>query len=285
MPDGSPVSGINVPGISTPSGPMLDPTTGMPATEGEGLVKGLVIAAAVVGVGLLAWKFLKGRGSGAKETQQVLGMAMGNEGAAGIDGLKKLLGAIKPGSVGADDLVQVQQALAMSQLAGGGALAAGGLGDDLGRLAVRSQGAAGAYGYLMGLGPVDGFIMQATAGSVAANQPFETIARLMLENQKVGIARQAVMNGGGLADLALANVAGANLTGAVGGAAAGAGKLTSARQLLEACSGRWADPDDRRTATCTRARMPPWHRTPTTRSRPARCDFPRGCASRRSSSA
>ena len=54
MPDGGRVDGINVPGITQP---LIGPQQG----SGEGIIKGVVIAAAVAGVGLLAWKFFQGR--------------------------------------------------------------------------------------------------------------------------------------------------------------------------------------------------------------------------------
>ena len=54
--DGTPVSGVTVPGASST---MLDPTTGKPT--GGGMMTAVLGAAAVVGVGLVAWKMKSGR--------------------------------------------------------------------------------------------------------------------------------------------------------------------------------------------------------------------------------
>jgi hypothetical protein len=230
MPDGSRVDGINVPGITTPLIGGAPGTPQGPVSEGEGLIKGLVIAAAVVGVGLLAWKFMKGRGGG-KETEQAAGMIMGGGAGGqggGIGNLTALVDKLKGSGLKGDDLKDMQRALQLNTLAGGGAMVA----NDAATAALNGQRSAAMFAVMNDLGPVDGHFMQALAGSVASNTPIETVARIMHQGRMDNIAEHAVRNGGGLADLALANITGLQLAGTAAQGADDATKLLGLRQHL-----------------------------------------------------
>jgi hypothetical protein len=203
LPDGSTVSGVNVPGLSTP---VLDPTTGTP--QGEGLVKGLVIAGVVAGVGLLAWKFLKGRGAGgAKEASEAV---KGLAGGGGAD-LAQLAG--KLGGEGDDAL----RALTAASALGGGGVAAG-AGTALG-----AQTLATLDSISRGHGAANGFLNSVGSSAVAFNLPFKDAAELALAERGMGVLEQLARNGGTVADLAAARV----LTAQAGGVAAAGGAAAS----------------------------------------------------------
>lgn len=237
LPDGSPVSGINIPGVSTPitTGPVLDPTTGMPqASRGEGLVKGLVFTAAAIGVGLLGWKFLKGRGA-AKAAQEaakvVSGGGAGGSGAAALkDTATSALGRFDMSKIFSPRGASEAGDLAIDLIKGRGGAA--GLIGDVATNAAAGQQAASIFAHANKLGPVDGFMMQVTASAAAANISVGKTAELMLANRQMGVLERAVMNGGGLADLALANVSGLQLGGLASTAGLDASKLAGLRSAL-----------------------------------------------------
>jgi hypothetical protein len=225
------VSGINVPGVTTPitTGPMLDPTTGAPqASEGEGLIKGLVLAAAAVGVGLLAWKFVKGRGA-AKEVVDVTNLVNEASTGGGQQALSKLFERIGSGSIKGKELTELLKNPQFQLLASGHGL---GMATDIASTAASSQLGASLFAHANKLGPVDGFVMQATASAAAANISVDKAAQLMLANRQWGVVERAVVNGGGLADLALANITGLQLAGSASNAAAGATKLAGLQSML-----------------------------------------------------
>jgi hypothetical protein len=225
MQDGSPVSGITIPGVSTPisSGPFLDPTTGRPSTEGDGLVKGLAVAAAAVGVGLLAWKFAKGRGGG-KDTEQVARLlAGGADNVGGHEGLRTLVSAIQGGRIAPANLAQAQQVMSLQAVAGGGA---GGLG------AGGVSAAATLESIMRGHGAANGFINSTGASAVAFNMSMPQAIDAALADRAMGVLEQMARNGGTVADLAAARVLTTQLTGAAQGGAQAATQLGGLRQAL-----------------------------------------------------
>jgi hypothetical protein len=226
MQDGSPVSGITIPGVSTPisSGPILDPTTGRP-TEGDGLIKGLVFAAAAVGVGLLAWKFMKGR-SGANETAQVARLVTGgaDNAVGGQEGLRTLLSAIQGGKVDPGKLAQAQQVMSLQAVAGGGIGGIGGAGGV--------SAAATLESIMRGHGAANGFINSTGASAVAFNMSMPQAIDAALADRAMGVLEQMARNGGTVADLAAARVLTTQLTGAAQGGAQAATQLGGLRQAL-----------------------------------------------------
>jgi hypothetical protein len=235
LPDGSPVSGIQIPGVSTPvtAGPLLDPTTGSPQapSEGEGLLKGAVILGAIAGVGYLAYRFLKGRGGGGggagevgDATRKLLGG--GGEGlagaAAGLDDLISRVGS--KGASGAADLADLRKITSLTTILGGGVGGVGGTG------AVHT--AATLDSVLRGQGVANGFLNSIGASAAALNMPVRDAAELALSERVVGVLEQLARNGGTVADLAAARALTAQLGGAVGQAAGSASQLSGLRQTL-----------------------------------------------------
>jgi hypothetical protein len=230
MPDGSRVDGVNVPGVT-------QPLVGPQQSSGEGLIKGLVIAAAAVGVGLLAWKFIKNRNA-AKDAAQLLtnpdqakGLAAlaGGEGANGAAGLQKLVEVLKGGGSalgqsGDEAGEAAQRLLQMQAVVGGGANTAG------------SRTAATLDAILRGFGPADGFAHQAGITAAIHNRPYDKVANLMLADRGMGVLEQLAKNGGTIADLAAARALTAQLAGAAG-QAANAGATTQLAGLRQALAG------------------------------------------------
>lgn len=222
MPDGSPVSGVNVPGLTTP----LLGSGGAPpqaAGEGEGLVKGLVLAAAAVGVGLLAWKVVKG-GGGSKDAEQLRALTQ-NGGAAGADGLEKLVAMVSSKGDKVDDLASLQRTLSMQSVVGGGS---GLLGGGAGGVAT----AASLESIMRGHGAANGFINSAGASAVAFNMSMPQALEAALADRAMGVMEQLARNGGTIADLAAARVLTTQLTGGAAQAGQAATKLASLQQTL-----------------------------------------------------
>jgi hypothetical protein len=226
MPDGSRVDGINVPGITTP---LIGGAPGTPrgsVSEGEGLIKGLVIAAAVVGAGLLAWKFMKGRGAG-KETEQAAGLIMGG-GAGGQGGglgnLTALVDKLKGSGLRGDELLDVQRTLSLQTVAGGGI---GGLGSAGG-----AATAATIESIFRGQGAANGFINSAGASAVAFNMSMPSAIEAALADRAMGVLEQLARNGGTVADLAAARVLTTQLSGVTAAGGQAATQLAGLRQSL-----------------------------------------------------
>lgn len=202
MADGSPVSGINVPGLSTP---LLNPTTGAPqAGGGEGLVKGLVVAAAVVGVGLIGWKVFKGKkpeGLAAGEAfANILDKpALGVVGASGVvagggplSGLsKRFVGS----GVDGNNLDMVLRGATLDVL---GSHAGGGL--------AATSSAATAYGVLHGLAPGEGYVQSISAAAKFAGIGETMAHRMSMDSRWMGVLETSARNGGTLGDMAAAGI-------------------------------------------------------------------------------
>ena len=231
--DGSPVSGVAIPGVSTPitTQPMLDPTTGMP-TDG-GMVKGLAIAAAVVGVGLLAWKFMKGKGGGdtAKEAQQIMGMASGGatgaSGAGAMEQLAKMGELFKSGKIDATELASAQRMLSLQTMVGGGSL----VGDVAANAANTAKAATMDTMFRFG-SAADGFVMSNVHASVLGNVPFKDAVEASLAHRGMGVLERLAANGGTVADLAASRVLTTQLAGAGAAAGSSATQLQGLRQAL-----------------------------------------------------
>ncbi len=191
MPDGGRVDGINVPGIT-------QPLVGPQQSSGEALVKGLVFTAAAVGVGLLAWKFIKNRNV-AKEAVQIIGstdQAQGllagvaaGEGTAGANGVRRLLEAVKGGGGAAlggqaDEAgLAAQKLLAMQAMVGGGVDSAG------------SNLAASLDLFNRNLGVVDGYAAKIGNAALAYNQPYMRMASVVKQGEMIGVLKQATQSG------------------------------------------------------------------------------------------
>ncbi|MCB0879470.1 MAG: hypothetical protein KDC46_10905, partial [Thermoleophilia bacterium] len=199
MPDGSPVSGVNVPGLSTPTGPVLDPTTGMPSTSGgaEGLIKGLVWAGVAVGIGLIGWKLFKGKGSSKATEDAINGIRnlTGNGGAgwgAGevgnhLDDLAKL---VSSGKAKPEELAAAYRTLQLSQFAAGG-----GLVSDIASTSANTVRAATLDSIARGFGPADGSVMSIVHSSILGNVPFKDAAEFSLASRGMGVLEKAVATG------------------------------------------------------------------------------------------
>ncbi len=229
LPDGSPVSGVAIPGVSTPisSGPMLDPTTGMP--NGSGLMTGLAIAGVVAGIGLIAWKVMKGRGGGdaAKEAQQIMGLAGGGAGGVGggagaMEQLGKLGELFTSGKIDATELASAQRMLSLQTMVGGGLV-----GDVAANAANTAKAATMDSMFRFG-SAADGFVMSNVHASVLGNVPFNQAVEASLAHRGMGVLERLAANGGTVADLAAARV----LTTQLGAAGAEAGKSASQLQGL-----------------------------------------------------
>jgi hypothetical protein len=231
-PDGGRVDGINVPGVTTP-------LVGPQQSSGEGLIKGIVIAAAVAGVGLLAWKFMKGRNA-AKDAVGLLGASdpaakglvanlAGGEGAAGRQGLMNLLEVVKDGAKSgggwfgkADDAGTAAQRLLSMQAIVGGGTGSGGWAT-----------AAALESVQHGLGVSNGFIDAAGNSALKYNMSMPLAIEAALADRGMGVLEQLARNGGGVADLAAARALTTQLAGTAGGAGgAAAHQLAGLRQAL-----------------------------------------------------
>lgn len=224
LPDGSTVSGINVPGLSTP---LLAPS-GAPATDGNGLVKGIVLAAAAVGVGVLGWKLLGSKGSKdpAKLAAQAFSAgAVGEAAAAGggaLGSLQHMGRQLMEAGAGVKNVDLVNRGAILTTL---GSSAAGTTG--------ATSAAATAYGVLHGLAPGDGYVQSISAAAKFAGIS-ETLAhRMSSDNRWLGVLEKLAGNGGTLGDAATAGVLSSQaLRGAGESAAAGSTQLAGLRQMF-----------------------------------------------------
>jgi len=199
MPDGSPVSGIQAPGLSSP---LLDPTTGGPADQGGGLFGGfggLIAAAGVVGVGLLGWKFMKNR-SAATEVASSLSGAMAAGGGEAAGGGSSVLTAFeelgKKIAGGGDDaaraLESARTGTSLAMAAEGGTAAA--------------QTAATMDAILAGRGVSNGFIESAGVAAGSFGMKMETALQAAATDRYLGVLELATKTGQ-LGDFAAAHVA------------------------------------------------------------------------------
>ncbi|MCW2974524.1 MAG: hypothetical protein JWN72_2797 [Thermoleophilia bacterium] len=201
----------SIPGITTP---LLDPGATPVATtagEGEGIVKALVIGAVVVGVGLLAWHFFKGKGAkgGGDAAEAVEHLMNGNGGVAGLAGkARNAFGITIGGGKGGG---AVLSGMAGGQLSAEGALArnaqallvdAAKAGDPL---AVRNamtlshlniggtiggatqEFAATAHAVMSGLGPGDNTILKMAYSAAATGQPIEKLFQFHLAEKALDV--------------------------------------------------------------------------------------------------
>ncbi|MEO6867596.1 MAG: hypothetical protein ABI200_06205 [Gaiellales bacterium] len=152
--DGSTVSGINIPGVSTP----MIASTGQPAaSEAESLIKGIVITAAAVGVGLLTWKFVKNRKAVADVAKSVAQPAVsGGGGAESVNLLGKLRAFGSSAASRAPDAATVGKQLTLDAFAAGG-----------------SSAAATVDSIAKGLGPANGYINSAGLSATAFDIPIK----------------------------------------------------------------------------------------------------------------
>ena len=222
LPDGSRVDGINVPGVTQP---LVSPQ----ANAGEGIVKGIVIAAAVVGVGLLAWKFMKGRNA-AKDAANLLnvGPTHGMPGAGGPNALQAAIEAAAGGGAAGGggwfnglkaDSIDTQRRLLMHAVAGPGAGSGGAL------TAATLDGVARNMGVLDGAGAVIGNTQ------IAYNMPLKIAADIHFKSRALDIAELAVKMGQGPEWLAATTLM-ANYGQAAAGGAAKATQLAGLQQAF-----------------------------------------------------
>ncbi len=231
MPDGGRVDGINVPGVT-------QPLVGPQQSSGEGLINGIVIAAAVAGVGLLAWKFMKGRNA-AKDAAQLIGTsdqakgllagAAAGEGTGGAQGLRNLIEVMKGGSEAGAGLFgkgdeagkAAQRLLSMQAIVGGGTGSGG------------WATAASLESVQRGLGVSNGFIDAAGNSALKYNMSMPLAIEAALADRGMGVLEQLARNGGGVADLAAARALTTQLAGTAGAAGgAAANQLAGLRQAL-----------------------------------------------------
>lgn len=221
--DGGRVDGINVPGVTAP-------LVGPEQSSGEGLVKGIVIAAAAIGVGLLAWKFIKNRnpandaakllGSADEAKGLIAGVAAG-EGNAGTQGLRNLVDAIGGGGGAGrwlgktDDAgAAAQKLLGYQAVVGGGANTAG------------TSTAATLDAISRGFGPANGWAHSIGITSAMHNQPFQQVAAVAERGEMLSIFKEAVRTnqlGEFVAGLGLLSQQSQQAAAAAGGVAKNAG--------------------------------------------------------------
>ena len=228
-PDGGRVDGINVPGVTTP-------LVGPQQSSGEGLIKGIVIAAAVAGVGLLAWQFMKGRNA-AKDAVQLIetsdqakGLLAGIGDNGGGQGLRNLVDAMKGGGGSAaggwfgsnadEGGKAAQRLLSRQAIVGGGTGSAG------------WATAAALESAQTGMGVGNGFINAAGNSALQYNISMPLAIEAALADRGMGVLEMLARNGGGVADLAAARALTTQLAGAAGGASGAANQLAGLRQAL-----------------------------------------------------
>lgn len=221
MPDGTPASGINVPGLSTP---LLDPATGAPQGDG-GMVKMLLFGAAAIGIGLLGWKFMKNRNAQEPMKLAVQGFAGGAEGAAlggGLNSFEALGRQLMGAGVDAKDFSLVQRGLTLTAMGGGGAAGA------------SAANAATAFGVVHGLAPGTGSVMANHAAARFAGISDTLAHKIAMDNRWADVLEQLARNGGTLGDAATAGVLASQAMGTQAASAASAGgtHLAGLRQLL-----------------------------------------------------
>lgn len=237
MPDGSPVSGINVPGLSTP---MLDPTTGQPQSTGSWLMPALMVGAAAIG-GFFLWRQFKNRnaatdvarqgiqalaGGGADDAAKLAAAGVGGANKAGM--IEHMGRQLMTAGVEAKDMGLVQRGMSLGVF-GGGATGGG------------SAAAATAESIMNGMGAANGFINSAGISALHFDMPMGQAINAALADRYMGVLELATKTGQ-LGDFAASQVAmKAALAGGAPAAAAGAGQiggqalrnlLTSAAQAI-----------------------------------------------------
>lgn len=223
MPDGSAVHGINVPGLSTP---LLNPTTGAPEGNGGGLLTGVLVAAAVLGIGFLGWKFLKNRNAGTDAAKQAVQALAGSDAAiaGGGNAIEHMGRQLMSSGIDAKDVGLVQRGLSLGVFGGG---ASGG----------GAAAAATAESIMKGMGPANGFINSAGISALHFDMPMSQAINAALADRYMGVLEMATKSGQ-LADFAATQVAMKQaLTGAAPAAAvAGGAGNTALRNLLAAAA-------------------------------------------------
>jgi hypothetical protein len=199
--DGSPVSGIasGIPGVSQPvtTQPILNPTTGQ-VQGGGGLMKGLLIAGAVAGVGLIGWKLLhRGGGDAAKTAAEAFasGANATATGGGGLGGSIEAMGRQLMGAgVEAKDIAMVHSGMSLGVLGAGGSTAE------------ATAKAATSWGVLQGLAPGEGNVMATHAAAKFAGISDTLAHKMSMESRWMGVMEQLAANGGTLGDAATAGV-------------------------------------------------------------------------------
>ena len=219
------VDGINVPGVT-------QPLAGPEESAGSGIIKGIVIAAAIAGVGLLAWKFMKGRNPGGEAAQAAQAALNGG------DDSKNILTRLASGNFTGDaaDLVAnlgsknifgkadeageaAKRLLAYQAVAGGGAGPGG------------TITAASLDAISRGFGPADGFLHSVGITAAMHNQPYFRMGDLALKSRMVGVWELAAKNGQ-LGELVAAAGLLAQHSGSAAQAGANASKLAGLQQVF-----------------------------------------------------
>ncbi len=217
------------PGIQLPSatGYTTSTTSGTPtanapvavsqASQAEGIIKGIVIAAAVVGVGALIWHFAKGRSAEKAVESQIKSLIGDANGLAGLskDGLKSLL---KNGKVDGE---------AVRALAASGALVGDGAGIGAG-IAARLDLMSVADSVKRGIGVPDPWLNRVITSGVFGNVPFETAAQAALQHEQQQTLRVLASKAGSIPEFLLAQQA----LGHAGGAAANNDGVKAALRAL-----------------------------------------------------
>jgi hypothetical protein len=203
MPDGSAVSGINVPGLSTP---LLDPTTGQPQGGSSWLMPALMIGAAAIG-GFFLWRHFKNKNAATDLAKQGVQALTGGGadalagGAARLPGTtsgfgstiehmgRQLMGA----GLEANDLSLVNRGMSLGVFGagatGGGAAAAA---------TVESINA--------GMGAANGFINSAGISALHFDMPMNQAINAALADRYMGVLELATKTGQ-LGDFAASQVA------------------------------------------------------------------------------
>jgi hypothetical protein len=235
MPDGSPVSGINVPGLSTP---VLDPTTGQPQGTGSWLMPALMIGAAAVG-GFFLWRHFQNKNGAADLAKQGMQALAGGGGdaakltAAGIGagsqaGMIEHMGRqLMSAGAEAKDMGLVQRGMSLGVF-GGGATGGG------------AAAAATAESIMNGMGAANGFINSAGISALHFDMPMGQAINAALADRYMGVLELATKTGQ-LGDFAASQVAMKTALAGAQPAVAGAGQiggqalrnlLTSAAQAI-----------------------------------------------------
>lgn len=225
MPDGSAVSGINVPGLSTP---LLDPATGQPQGGSSWLMPVLGIAAAAIG-GFFLWRHFKNKNAATDLARQGVQALTG--GGPGVAGATHLTGAgggfgstiehmgrqLMSAGVEAKDMGLINRGMSLGVF---GAGASGG----------GAAAAATAESIANGMGAANGFINSAGISALHFDMPMNQAINAALADRYMGVMELATKTGQ-LGDFAASQVAMRNAL--AGGAPAAAGGI-GAGSLLKA---------------------------------------------------
>ena len=232
LPDGSTVSGINVPGLSTP---LLDPTTGQPQGSSNWLMPALMIGAAAIG-GFFLWRHFKNKNAATDLAKQgVQALTGGGAGAAGhlpgVNGFGNTIETmgrqLMSAGVETNNLSLVNRGMSLG-IFGAGATGGGG-----------AAAAATAESIANGMGAANGFINSAGISALHFDMPMSQAINAALADRYMGVLEMATKSGQ-LADFAATQVA---MKQALAGTAQAAGTgamnnqalrnlLTSAAQAL-----------------------------------------------------